>query len=512
MSQKISRRDFLKGSSALLGATLLHRLLPGVGSVPLSQAKTGADARPNVLILVFDALSATNMSLYGYPRRTTPHMERFAERATVFHRHYAAGNFTTPGVASMVTGTYPWTNRAFNHAGTVLETYRRKNLFTLFKEHGYHTVAYSHNLLTNSILNQCGDHIDLHLSPYTFCLNSGELGDRVFSGDADIAWRGFEDLILQRSTKVSGSLWLSLVDRVRLAVQHRLRARPHAKDYPRGVPNLFKLSFLLEDVIKGLADLAEEVSEPYLAYFHVLPPHEPYKPHRDFIGLFDDGWRPEPKEEHVFSDGVSQDELDTLRRQYDEFLAYTDFHFGRLLDRLEEHGTLDDTILVVTSDHGQLFERGIHGHVTPTLYDPVIHVPLLVVAPGQAERRDVHVPTSSVDLLPSLAQLTLQQDAAWSEGFPLFEDADLSPERGVYAVEATGNPKHSPLTKATVSLIKGDHKLIRYLGHGGAEAELYDLQENARETRDLYGQGLVVANELEHKLDRALEEVNKRYA
>ena len=63
---------------------------------------------------------------------------------------------------------------------------------------------------------------------------------------------------------------------------------------------------------------------------------------------------------------------------------------------------LDDTYVIVTSDHGEMFERGIRGHVTPTLYEPVIRVPLLIAKPGQREREDVYAPTSCVDLLPTL--------------------------------------------------------------------------------------------------------------
>ncbi len=117
---------------------------------------------PNILVIVFDALSATNVSLYGYPRETTPNLSRFAEQATVYNRHYAGGSFTSPGTASILTGTYPWTNRAFHLYGTVARDFEQKNLFHGFSEDGYHRIVFTHNDLAAMLLYQFGDDIEFH--------------------------------------------------------------------------------------------------------------------------------------------------------------------------------------------------------------------------------------------------------------------------------------------------------------------------------------------------------------
>src|SRR3972149_189137 len=93
--QIFSRRDFLKllaGSSAGLGMLGIKGLV--------EHALAQAGDRPNIIVLVLDAMSAQNLSIYGYPRPTMPNLERFAQRATVYHSHLSAGNFTTPGTAS----------------------------------------------------------------------------------------------------------------------------------------------------------------------------------------------------------------------------------------------------------------------------------------------------------------------------------------------------------------------------------------------------------------------------
>jgi glucan phosphoethanolaminetransferase (alkaline phosphatase superfamily) len=97
MASAIPRRDFLK----------LAGLLPLSLAAPRwAHGLVGANAQPNVIFLLFDALSACDLSLYGYARNTMPNLARWAERAIVYHNHYAAGNFTSSGTASLLTGTH----------------------------------------------------------------------------------------------------------------------------------------------------------------------------------------------------------------------------------------------------------------------------------------------------------------------------------------------------------------------------------------------------------------------
>ena len=107
---------------------------------------------PNILILVLDAFSACHISFYGYRRQTAPNLARFANRATVSHSHYAAGNFTTPGTASLLTGTYPWSHHALHIQGTTLDEFRNKNIFSLLGAKGYFRIGFSHNIVAMSLL------------------------------------------------------------------------------------------------------------------------------------------------------------------------------------------------------------------------------------------------------------------------------------------------------------------------------------------------------------------------
>jgi arylsulfatase A-like enzyme len=170
---------------------------------------------------------------------------------------------------------------------------------------------------------------------------------------------------------------------------------------------------------------------------------------------------------------------------------------------------------VLTSDHGQLFERGVHGHATALLYEPVIHVPLLISRPSQKQRQDVHLPTSCVDVMPSLLHATGLPIPNWCEGefLPAFGRAQGSSERSLFSVEAKGNPAYRPLGTGTIALIRGQYKLIHYFGHDGYENEyeLYDLTNDPEEMENLYPIWKSIAADLRHELQMKLREVNEPY-
>jgi len=94
--------------------------------------------------------------------------------------------------------------------------------------------------------------------------------------------------------------------------------------FPRGIPHLHSLFYILEHAIDWLQDELIRAPEPFFGYVHVLPPHEPYFARRDFVDRFADGWAPAPKEPCHFSEGHSDAFRAQQRREYDEYLAYAD--------------------------------------------------------------------------------------------------------------------------------------------------------------------------------------------
>jgi arylsulfatase A-like enzyme len=500
MRSPISRRDFLKLSSLL--PLLALRFPQWKIEAPAAAQSSG---NQNILIFVFDALSARDISVYGYPRNTTPNLARFAERATVYHAHHASANFTTSATASLLTGVYPWTHRAIHLNGTALDSFRDRNLFANYPDAGF-SYAFTHNLLAEILLQQFRAHIDLFKRARELALDDPEYSDRLFSKDFNVSFWS-EQLVLRGGETKPSSLFGGLLYRWLRLAKKREMAEKYGRQFPRGIPNLDDVYFILEDAINWLINELPAARKPFLGYFHVLPPHEPYYPRKDFIGKFQDEFEPAAKPASVFTEGHPDEALNKSRMEYDENIAYADAEFGRLYDTLLQKGILDQATVIVTADHGELFERGIRGHVTPTLYEPLIHVPLLISVPGQTQRQDVRSLTSCVDLLPTLAKLTGQPAPAWGEGqvLPGFRDDPVQDDRSVFAVEAKSSPKQGPLNKATVAVIKGDYKLIDYRGYPQKPGpELYHLSDDPEELHNLAGAQPEMVADLQREINAKL--------
>jgi arylsulfatase A-like enzyme len=506
MSTRINRRQLLKSLSLLPLIPLVRHLAREPMDRDRSAAAQGA---PNVLIFVFDTLSAQHMSVHGYRRDTTPRMAQFAEQATVFHRHYAGGNFTSPGTASLLTGTYPWSHRAFNMSSTVIDTYKDKSIFRPFFQAGYTTIAYTHNVWADFFLEQFQRDMDVYLPPEAFCFGDQRYYPLLPANDRFLLYQAFSDFLFS-SYNPPGSLFLSMPDRAGELLRQYDLYRRYKDEYPRGVTHTEqRMDYFFDDAIEGIKTTLLEQRHPIFGYFHFWPPHSPYSPSQEFIGRFDDGWSPPSKPTHFFSLGATDETNATASRKYDEFIAFADAGFGKLMDFLSETGLLDNSYVVVTSDHGEMFERGIFFHLTPVLYEPLIHIPLLISKPGQRQRKDVYQPTSCVDLLPTLLQAVGQPSPDWHEGriLPTFGSESRGASDSVFAVEAKLNAKRSPLTKATLAMIKGRYKLIHYMGYEGYQDryELYDLVDDPEELADLYASKSSLAAELQAELKRTLE-------
>ena len=253
------------------------------------------------------------------------------------------------------------------------------------------------------------------------------------------------------------------------------------------------------------------------------------------VNTFDDGWAPEPKPESRLVDKyIPQEQLVGERQRYDEYIANLDAEFGRLLDHFEQSGRLDDSILIVTSDHGETFERGEDGHSTPNVYEQLVHIPLIISVPGQKSRYDVNSLTSTVDIVPTMLKIAGVEAPAEAplEGrvLPGFENwalasgsnlgasdenasrlaaslSFLDEDRSVFVVEA----KRLPLSRriqsdvATTAILKGRYKLVHYARYLRSRHlyEFYDLQNDPEELENLYKSN-PLARDYQAELEQAL--------
>lgn len=504
----LTRRDFLKILSVAPTTALVRRIVGGTRLSPSGN-------QPNIIVLVFDAWSADHMSLYGYPRQTMPNVEQFAQRAVVFHRHYSAGTFTVPGTASLLTGLYPWSHRALTLGGEIDPRHRQQHIFhTLSPTHS--TLGYAQNEYADLLLSELDQDLDNHIPIDSFSLAPLLTYSRaIFRNDPLIAYASFENDIFQKGMGADGSLFLGALRRVMNWRTRRALNEEYRMTYPRGLPSATN-PFRLEDVVDGGIGILGNLAQPSLAYLHFFPPHGFYRPKGKYNYVFRDGWQAPEKPIHALLGGgaLTFAEQENDRLKYDQYLASWDAEVGRLLDHIRTSGLLDSSYVIITSDHGELFERGAVGHYCPLIYDPLAHVPLIISRPGQKERIDVRAATCSVDLLPTIASLGGAGRPDWAEGQLLPEfGGTIDEARGLYTMDAKTNSAFGRLIHVSFALVRSNHRLVYYqypdLDYRGFE--LYDLDADPNELNDLYPGKPQVAVQMQAELLQKLAEVNSPF-
>ena len=504
MKNKLSRRDFLK----IAGLFPLAYFGPKYFLKP-TQSLNDPEAK-NIIIIVLDALTAHNMPLHGYQRDTMPFLSSLADKATVYHNHYSGGNFTTPGTASLLTGTYPWTNRGYKSGVALKDEFVNKNIFSLFDQ--YYRITYSHNPLVNTLQNQFMGDLDYYLHRRELYLTSDDLVGTVFVNDEDLAtvsWvRG-----MKKRDGYGYSLFLSEA----YESSRNESFKYLEKLFPRGIPYISEDSYyLLEDAIDWTISELVKTPNPFLGYFHYLPPHKPYFTRKEFVNIFkNDGLEPIVKDHPLKKSNFN---FMNQQRWYDEFILYADAEFHRFYKSLEASGFLENSWVILTSDHGEMFERGVQGHMTELLNDPLVRIPLVIFEPGQQTRKDIYSRTSSVDVLPTLLKITRQNIPEWCEGevLPPYRDSEPNPTRSIYALEAKKNDQYQPITNGTGMIIKEQFKMIHYFGfetfkEGEAKYELFDLENDPEEMNNLSKANLNKTIEMINELKATMEEADKPY-
>lgn len=317
----------------------------------LARLPAAATDAPDVLFLLLDTVRAQSMSLYGHPVSTTPELEAFARRGTTFDRAISTAPWTLPSIASMFTGRYPH-DLGVGFFDPLDGRY--PTLAEVLADSGYETAGFIGNLV----------------------YAAREMGlSRGFARYEDYEVEPGQILLSSSLTRaIVTSTWL------RNALGwHELANRKSADELNR-------------DFLGWLDERSEE--RPYFAFINYFDAHEPYLPDAPYDTLFG----PEPIDRDLWHVGdllranegrrpdswleQPEDPWKDLRA-YEGAVAQLDAAIGRLFDALTERGALDNTIVVVTSDHGeQLGEHGLFYHWN-SLYMSLIHVPLILYHPDR---------------------------------------------------------------------------------------------------------------------------------
>ena len=503
----LTRREFLKLISLAPVAVYSHPLLKAGGPLRSADGK-------NIIIIVFDAWSQHHVSLYGYRRHTMPNLGRFAENATVYHNHYSTGTFTVPSTASILTGMHPWSHRAFQLGAGIAPAHTKQTIFSVLS--GTHaTCAFTQNKVADQILYQLESALDEHVHTWSFNLQNANLYSLpLFKKDPRMAYASFEDNIMQHGEGYDSSLFFGPLFRLYTLFRQKGLKQHYAADYPRVMPKSPGY-FLLPDVVDGAIEILKEIQQPTLEYIHFLPPHDPYAPTKDFFETMIDGWNAPEKPVHELSEKkIKVEKLNRHRRYYDEFIASWDHEVDRLFQYLKDSGLTENSYIFLMADHGELFERGELGHVTKLLYDPVVHVPLIVLSPGQTRREDVYTYTSSVDILPTVAQLTGNPIPHWAEGqvLPRLGGKELE-HRSIFSMDAKMNSSFGLLRNYSMSVTRDHHRLTYfcYPKDDYQKYEFFDLDADPEEMKNLYPRQPSLARDMQDELLQKVEDVNQAF-
>jgi len=323
----------------------------------LPSARPGA---PNVLLIVVDTLRADHMSIYGYARQTSPFMARLASGGVLFQNAMAASSWTLPSHATMLTGLYP-----HQHHATTDASYVRYSLPTVgdaFEQAGYRTAAFS--------------------------ANTPLFGRRVGFGRGFIH---FEDDFQCGASSLDRTYWGDNVRRLlyRLGIDRDVLGRRRAVDI-----NQHALRWMDSD------------PRPFFVVLNYFDTHDPYLPPEPFRHLYtkvkNAGWYSSRSWVKAISPQEQQEAIDT----YDGAINYVDDELSKLIAALKQRGLDRNTVVVITSDHGESFnEHGFMDHGN-ALYRELIRVPLIVWAPGRVPAgRQVNTPVSLAEMPATLLDL-----------------------------------------------------------------------------------------------------------
>ena len=311
-----------------------------------SRVETAAEeGSPNLVLIIVDTLRRDRLGSYGYRRDTSPHLDALARTSVQYDSWFSPSSWTTPATAALMTSLYP-TRLQIRTDGSKLQE-RFITLPEILRTHGYQTGAVVSNTLVSA------------------------------RWGFDQGFEHFDDS---------------------LAAEHK-----------QGItsPRVTE---------KALAYLNDRDDRPFFLLLHYFDPHADYMGHQDlskegqlelrsYHGPLEPGVGVQALRRLRSEGRLSPEDLRFVSDLYDGEIAFTDRFLKRVLDRLQTLGLFDDTLIVFTSDHGEEFlDHGNFGHVR-TLFDELIHVPMLIKFPGQTEGRISTQLAGHVDLLPTILEI-----------------------------------------------------------------------------------------------------------
>jgi arylsulfatase len=331
---------------------------------------------PNIVYLMFDQAKASAMSFMGNQDISMPFCDRLAARGWVFDQAYSAAPICTPSRASVHTGMFPMVHQVTCHQNRA--PYNLPQLAEILQAGGYYTAVAGHYEPERNLSRGWHEQAPMHQRGPLF--NSWM--DHIRSGRKDVAWSaGAIDVDAQDGN-----------------------------------------SALLTDLALGMLDQAATSEKPFFMHLCYDDPHPPYFVPRPYDTMYDPdsltlpetgdladlpAWHKQARAE-VGTDQATEADYRKVLAVYYGMIRYIDDQMARVYQALKDQGLLENTWIILGSDHGDYTgEKGLFNK-SESLYKCLLHVPLVIVPPlgsDQPAPRRIADLVSTVDLFPTILGL-----------------------------------------------------------------------------------------------------------
>jgi arylsulfatase A-like enzyme len=469
--------------------------------------------KPNIILITFDALATRDMSLYGYKRETTPFISKWAENANVFTNVKASDGYTTPATASLMTGKRLWTHQTY-HQRSAVPNGNVENIALILKKNGYYAISYVENK---------------NASPISLNIFKGFNFYKSFIPEEQDPLSKFHSVLYRLFFgKIKLYDWILLEDFAPTYIFKKFVYYPfyyqifksHVWEEKGELP--VNSVSLLDRFIADFS--ANNYSEPLFVWLHLMPPHEPYLPPEPFMGTFDSSPRLRTLDKQfeyrsAVSDHITKtgrffpedfDLLNSYRARYDENILYCDSEFKDFIDRLASMNKLDNTIIILSADHGEIFEHERLGH-GGVFYEPVLNIPLIIKLPGQNYGHTVNDIIEQIDIPATILDLAGISLPSWMEGrslTPLLYNKTI-PSKPAFSMHLEANRGRGyPINKGLFAVWEGDYKLIHRLETG--ESMLFNLKLDPDEQNNLINKQPEIAKRMLRLIMDNLKTANEK--
>jgi arylsulfatase A-like enzyme len=469
--QALTRLGTLAHKIACLGALSLLSMtfIRGV-SHTVHKGISQDSNRPNIVLISVDALAAKHLIPYGATRSTSPNIAKFASESIVFERFHANGNFTTPGVASILTGVLPWKHRALQLPGTPRVESIEDSLPARMHNAGYLTAYFASNPWAGARREGFSEYFDYQSS--------------IPEWDTAPCVDSIADRLPYLCAASSNPL---------IVIPFKLVARA-ADGF--GLLDLNKFSDPKEMVSAVSRWIKDRGDAPVFMWVHFMPPHDPYSAPPPWINKFDPSElastpltsHPQYLFESTFD---SANRIRVLDARYDESISYVDHYIGQLI-YLVRANLGPNTAILLSADHGESFSHNYGGHGGLMLYEDLLHIPLILSPPGglahEIRRTEL---TNQIDLAPTIAAIArIAPSQSW-DGVSLIEPSDKANDRTIFAMSFEQNQSRSRLANGAVAALWSRWKLVRFIGVSRypnmplLETQLFDIANDPLEEHNI---------------------------